>query len=225
LAPTGPAAKLADGTPDLSGVWLGSGGSDADISNPKSLKAGEEVSMLPWAAEVVKHRQSKEDPEANCLPAGIPRGSPYPWRIVQTPTLYFILYEGNIHSYRQIFMNAKHPDDPDPTWYGHSVGHWEGNTLVVDTTNFNDRTNFRGSGENLHVIERFTRVDHGTILYKVTIDDPTTFTKAWTLEYPFLATRGPIYEYACHEGNYAMPDILGGARLAEKAAEGAKEKK
>ena len=104
LAPTGPAGKLADGTPDLSGVWLGGGGSDADISNPRALKPGDQVVMLPWAEEVVKHRLSKEDPEANCLPAGIPRGSPYPWRIVQTPTHYFILFEGNIHSYRQVFI-------------------------------------------------------------------------------------------------------------------------
>src|SRR4051794_27596243 len=82
-APTGPIAKLADGTPDLTGVWLGGGGSDADISNPRNLKAGSKVDMPPWAEEVVKNRQSKEDPEANCLPTGIPRGSPYPWRILQ----------------------------------------------------------------------------------------------------------------------------------------------
>src|SRR5215472_8918504 len=126
--PTGPAAKLADGTLDLSGVWLGSGASDADISDPRSLKPGSQVIMLPWAADLVKKRLSREDPEANCLPAGIPRGSPYPWRIVQTPTHYFMLFEGNIHSYRQIFMNGKHPEDPDPTWYGHSVGRWDGNT-------------------------------------------------------------------------------------------------
>jgi len=139
LPDEGPAPKLADGTPDLSGVWLGSAASMADISDPKTLKPGSQVVMLPWAAEVVKHRQWKEDPEANCLPGGIPRGSPYPWRIVQTPTHYFMLFEGNIHSYRQIFMNGKHPDDPDPTWYGHSIGHWEGNTLVVDTIGFNDK--------------------------------------------------------------------------------------
>ena len=176
LAPDGPAPKFADGTPDLSGVWLGSGGSDADISNPKSLKAGDTVSMLPWAEEIVKHRQSKEDPEANCLPAGIPRGSPYPWRIVQTPTHYFILYEGNIHSFRQIFMNGKHPDDPDPTWYGHSIGHWEGNTLVVDTVGFNDKFWFDYKGhphtEKLHTIERYSRTDLGHMSIEVTIDDP-----------------------------------------------------
>src|SRR6516225_5946595 len=88
--PTGPVPKFADGTPDLSGVWLGSGSNDSDIS--RGLKPGESVSMLPWAAELVKNRQSAQDPEANCLPAGVPRGSPYPWRIMQTPTLYAILF-------------------------------------------------------------------------------------------------------------------------------------
>src|SRR5258708_36306069 len=100
-------------------------------------------------------------------------------------------------------------------WLGDSIGRWEGDTLVVDTTNFTNKTRFRGSGENLHVIERFTRVDANTILYRVTIDDPATFARPWTLEYPFLATEGPIYEYACHEGNYSLTDILGGARKAD----------
>jgi hypothetical protein len=103
-------------------------------------------------------------------------------------------------------------------WLGDSIGRWEGDTLVVDTTNFTNNTRFRGSSENLHVIERFTRADAKTILYKFTIDDPSTFTKPWTAEYPFVATPGPIYEYACHEGNYALTDILGGARKADAEA-------
>jgi hypothetical protein len=112
-------------------------------------------------------------------------------------------------------MNQKHVPPDVRKWLGDSVGHWEDNTLVVDTTNFNPHIRFRGSSENLHVIERFQRVDAGTILYRATIDDPTTFTKQFTLEYPFLSTPGPVYEYACHEGNYAMQDILGGARKME----------
>jgi len=88
---------------------------------------------------------------------------------------------------------------------------------VVDTTNFTDQTAFRRSTENLHVIERFSRADADTILYTVTIDDPTTVTKKWTMEYPFVATAGPIFEYACHEGNYAMRDILNGAWKSEGA--------
>jgi len=108
---------------------------------------------------------------------------------------------------------------------GDSVGHWEGDTLVVDTTNFTEKTQFQGSSENLHVIERFTRLDENTIDYKFTIDDPTTFTKPWTAELPFNANPGPIYEYACHEGNYALADILAGARAEEKKTEAASKQK
>ena len=87
---------------------------------------------------------------------------------------------------------------------GDSRGHWEGNTLVVDTTNFTDRTAFRGSGENLHVVERFTRTDPDTVLYQFTVDDPTTWAKSWSAEVPMTKIDGPIFEYACHEGNYGM---------------------
>jgi len=140
------------------------------------------------------------------------------YQIVQTPGYVMILLE-MVHDARVIRMNATHIDKSIHKWLGDSIGHWEGDTLVVDTTNFNNQTAFRGAGENLHVIERFRRIDQGTILYRVTIDDPSTFTRAWTMEYPFLATKGPIYEYACHEGNYAMPDILGGARKSDGAPE------
>jgi hypothetical protein len=217
LAPTGPAPKLADGTPDLTGVWLGGGAGDADIASPRGLKPGDSVVMLPWAEEVVKNRQSKEDPEANCLPAGIPRGSPYPWRIVQTPTHYFVLYEGNIHSYRQIFMNAKHPDDPDPTWFGHSIGRWEGNTLVVDTVGFNDKFWFDYKGhphtEKLHTIERYTRTDMGHMAIEVTIDDPGTYVKPFTtVGRATLMPGQELLEYICQENNQDLPLLQGPAR-------------
>jgi hypothetical protein len=99
---------------------------------------------------------------------------------------------------------------------GDSRGHWEGNTLVVDTTNFSGEVAFRGSDANLHLTERFTRVSPDVIQYEFTIDDPTAFTRAWTARIPLNKTHGPVYEYACHEGNYAMTDILAGARAAEK---------
>lgn len=137
------------------------------------------------------------------------------YQIVQTPGAIAILVE-MIHDARIIHMNANHAPDNVRQWLGDSVGHWEGDTLVVDTTNFNENVSFRGSSKNLHVVERFTRVDANTLLYKTTIDDPTTFSKSWTLEYPFRATKDSIYEYACHEGNYSMVDILGGARKAER---------
>lgn len=132
------------------------------------------------------------------------------YQIVQTPDAIMILVE-MVHDVRVIRMNGTHASPEIRRWLGDSIGHWEGDTLVVDTTNFTDKTRFRGSAENLHVVERFQRVDQNTILYRVTMDDPTTWTKPWTMEYPFSATAGPIYEYACHEGNYAMDDILGGA--------------
>jgi hypothetical protein len=136
------------------------------------------------------------------------------YQIVQTPETVMILVEMD-HDVRTIRMNSTHVAPSIRKWLGDSIGKWEGDTLVVDTTNFNDKTLFQGSGDKLHVIERFQRVDASTILYKVTIDDPSTFTKQWTMEFPFVATPGPVYEYACHEGNYAMTDILGGARKAD----------
>ena len=139
------------------------------------------------------------------------------YQIVQTPKAVMIMVE-MVHDIRVIRMNGTHLPKDVRLLLGDSIGQWQGDTLVVDTTNFTGQTRFRGSSENLHVIERFRRVDANTILYRATIDDPSTFARQWTLEYPFRATAGPIYEYACHEGNYAMPDILGGARKLESEA-------
>jgi len=136
------------------------------------------------------------------------------YQIVQTPDTVMILVE-MIHDARIVRMNATHDPENIRKWLGDSVGHWEGDTLVVDTINFKDQVVFRGSSKNLHVIERFSRMDANTLLYRATIDDPTTFSKSWTIEYPFRATRDSIYEYACHEGNYSIVDILGGARKEE----------
>jgi hypothetical protein len=104
-------------------------------------------------------------------------------------------------------------------WFGDSRGHWEGETLVVDTTNFTGRTAFRGSSENLHVVERFTRQADDRILYQFTVEDPATWTKSWSAEMPMTKIDGPIFEYACHEGNYGMRNNLSGARAEEKAAQ------
>ncbi|HMD34609.1 MAG TPA: tannase/feruloyl esterase family alpha/beta hydrolase, partial [Vicinamibacterales bacterium] len=103
-------------------------------------------------------------------------------------------------------------------WNGDSIGRWEGDTLVIDTTNFTERTAFQGSSAALHVVERFTRVSADRILYRFTVEDPATWSRPWSAEIPMIATKGPLYEYACHEGNYGMPDILRGARYAEKQA-------
>ena len=132
------------------------------------------------------------------------------YQIVQTPDAVMIMVE-MIHDVRVIRMGGTHKPSDVRNWLGDSIGHWEGDTLVVDTTNFHDQAGIYGSDQNLHTIERFQRVDQNTILYRVTIDDPSVWTKPWTMEYPFTAAKGPIFEYACHEGNYAMGDILGGA--------------
>ena len=136
-------------------------------------------------------------------------------QIVQTPDAVMILTE-MVHDARVVRMNAQHLPKNIRLWLGDSVGHWEGDTLVVDTTNFTDKTSFRGATPDLHVIERFTREGDHALLYRFTIDDPQTWTKPWTGEYSWPEAHGPIYEYACHEGNYAMRDILKGARLREK---------
>ena len=134
------------------------------------------------------------------------------YQIVQTPKAIMILTE-MIHDVRIIHMDGRpHLPSNVRQWLGDTIGHWEGGTLVVETTNFTDHTSYRNSGsdENLKVTERVQRLDLETILYRATLEDPTAFTKPFTIEYPFLAATGPIYEYACHEGNYAMPGILGG---------------
>jgi len=107
-------------------------------------------------------------------------------------------------------------------WMGDPRGHWEGDTLVVDTTNFTDKTSFHGSTANLHLIERFTRVDRDTIVYEFTADDPATWVRPWTAQITLAQIDGPLFEFACHEGNLGIANTLSGARAAEKAAEGAK---
>ncbi len=139
------------------------------------------------------------------------------YQIFQTPEAVVIMVE-EIHDARIIRMNAKHAPQSIRQWLGDSIGHWEGDTLVVETANFNDQTHIRGSSKDLKVTERFTRYDVNNIVYKATLDDPATWTIPWTVELPFVAAKGPIYEYACHEGNYAIEDILGGARKIEAEA-------
>jgi hypothetical protein len=136
------------------------------------------------------------------------------YQIVQTPNAIMILVE-EIHDVRIVHMNAQHQPANVRQWMGDSIGHWDGDALVVETTNFTNQTHFRGASANLKVTERFTRVDAKTILYRATMEDASTWTRPWTVELPFIAQAGPIYEYACHEGNYAIEDILGGARRIE----------
>ena len=209
--------SCSDGTPDLSGVWQG-GGSIADITD--NLVPGETIQLLPEARKILDARQSKDDPEANCLPTGVPRIAPYPWRIVQTPadrkpTHIFFLFEANIHSYRQIFMDGrKHPADPNPTWYGDSIGRWEGDTLVVDTVGYNDKFwfDFRGHPhtERLHTIERYTRRNYGTLVNDVTIEDPGAYARPFKVTFTAVLQPGDeLIEYICNENNQDVSHLQG----------------
>jgi hypothetical protein len=205
--------RTADGKVDFSGIWSPDRKFIYDIND--ALKKGETLPIQPWALKLTVERPSKEDPEALCLPAGVPRQAPYPWRILQTPTHVFFLFEGNIHSYRQIFMDGrKHPDDPDPTWYGHSIGKWEGDTLVIDTVGFNDRFWFDFAGhphtEKLHTVERYRRPDFNRLEYEVTIDDPGAYTKPFTLygQHTYQADT-ELIEYICNENNQDVEHIVG----------------
>jgi hypothetical protein len=145
-------------------------------------------------------------------------------QIVQTPDSIMILTE-MVHDARIVRMNAQHLPKNIRRWLGDSVGRWEGDTLVIDTTNFTDKTRFRGSTENLHVVERLTRMSDKALLYRFTVEDPNTWDKPWTGEMTWPATTQPIYEYACHEGNYALGDVLRGARHQEAEEAAAKAKK
>jgi hypothetical protein len=143
-------------------------------------------------------------------------------QIVQTPDYVMILIE-MVHDARIIRLKGGHMPPNVRRWMGDSVGRFEGDTLVVETTNFTNKTRFRGSSENMKVIERFRRTAAGTILYNFTVVDPDTWATPWTGEYPWVRSDDLIYEYACHEGNYAMGDIMRGARLLESEEAAAKQ--
>jgi hypothetical protein len=140
-------------------------------------------------------------------------------QIVQAPGSVAMLHETNHHT-RVIPTDGRPHISPNiRQWQGDSVGRWEGNTLVVDTTNFTSVTaNFRGSSDKLHLVERFTRASADTLIYQFTVEDPTTWARPWTVEIPMTMTKGLIYEWACHEGNTMISNILRGARVAEEEA-------
>ena len=138
-------------------------------------------------------------------------------QLFQTPDHVVVLNE-MVHDSRIIPLDGRPRPDIE-SWTGESRGHWEGDTLVVETTDFSDRHSYRGSTSDRRLFERFTRIDADTLLYEFTIDDPGTWTAPWTAQIPMRWNALPLFEYACHEGNYAMPNILGGARLEERHPE------
>ncbi|MGB6946266.1 MAG: hypothetical protein WBE37_27965 [Bryobacteraceae bacterium] len=187
LQAQGQVARLADGHPDLSGngVWLPR--HVADLAS--NLSSGSEISLQASAKlKFQKNRaMPRNDLDRRCLPPGVPRIMlmARPFEIVQTPTRILFMYEGGAHVWRQVWMDGRaQPEDPNPDWLGHSIGHWAGDTLVVDSVGFNDRTWLDDAGhphtEQLRVIEKFTRTDPQTMKYDVTIDDPGAYNHSWT---------------------------------------------
>jgi hypothetical protein len=154
----------------------------------------------------------------NSGPPMIPGGYNQNVQIVQTKD-HVVIFNEMVHSARVVPLDAR-PIGNIGGWVGTSRGHWEGDTLVVETRNFTHETALRGSGPNLHLTERFTRVASGTLLYEFTVDDPTTWTKKWTAQIPMQWTDDRIFEYACHEANYGMTNLLKGARQLEKESAG-----
>jgi hypothetical protein len=192
-----PTPKAADGKPDLSGVWESAPEYFYNLAN--DLKPNE-VLMQPWAQALQAEREGKlhqDDPLSRCLPPGVPRidmstpDAPHPFKIVETPALVVLLYETSSNStFRQVFLDGRPlPKDPQPTWLGYSIGHWEGGTLVVDTIGFNglswtDTAKGHPQTESAHVTERFTRRDFGHLEIDVTIDDPKAYLKPWSAKVP-----------------------------------------
>jgi hypothetical protein len=192
---------------------------------PLTAEAQKRLSAL---AEARKMRGPADHPEdrnlwERCITRGVPTvmlPQPYNnnYQIVQTEHYVLILAE-MIHDARIIPLDGRpHPPAHLRFWLGDSVGRWEGDTLVVETTNFTDKTSYRGSGENLRLVERFQRTAADLLLYQVTVHDPTTFTRPWTIELPARQSDGEIYEYACHEANYGLEGILKGHRAQERKA-------
>jgi len=155
----------------------------------------------------------------NSGPPMTPTGYNNNFQLIQIPG-YVLIFNEQIHDARVIPMDGRpHLPQNIRQWMGDSRGRWDGNTLVVDTTNFTSKTTFRGSGENMHLVERFTRTGPDTLLYQFTVEDPQSFTKPWTAEIPMTRSQDLIYEYACHEGNYSMFTTLSSARALEKSLE------
>ncbi|MEO8052011.1 MAG: hypothetical protein ABI833_16465 [Acidobacteriota bacterium] len=208
-----PAPRTADGKPDLSGVWR--------IHKSYLLNAAPDLKpddFQPWAAAI--YRRSAENfrndtDGINCLPPG-PKTSLSvgpPVKIVQTPGLLVLLYEYQT-LFRQVFTDGRElPNDPNPTWMGYSIGHWEGDTLVVTTSGYNDRTSLdlggRPHSEALRVTERFRRRDAGHMDLQVTLEDPKAYTKAWTLPVDLdLMPDGELIEFVCENQN-SKPHLVG----------------
>ena len=213
--PAAPAPRGADGKPDLSGIW-----EPASLKFLASLDSdGIQIPFRPGSLNLFMQRQAskgKDDPDANCTFPGVPRINvvPDPFKILQSPGLTIILYEA-FTTFRQIFTDGRElPEHPNPTWLGYSVGKWDGDTLVVESTGFNDRTWLDNAGhphsESLHVTERFRRLSVGRMQIDVTINDPGAYMRPWKVTEDFRLVPGTeLLEFVCSENNRDREHLVG----------------
>jgi len=204
--PSGPVPRTREGKPDLSGVWYAQRTVDPGKPSP-----------LPWADVLQRERaanNSKDSPGAHCLPRGLTNaGALFPYKLVQTPALLVMIFEDDTPSHRQVFLDGRgHPRDPNPNWMGHSIGHWEGDDLVVDTVGFNDQSWLDNIGhphtEMLHITERLHRADLGHLEIEFTIEDPGAYSKPWVIKrVADLDTNDEVGEYVCIDRD--APHLVG----------------
>lgn len=232
--PARPVPRFDDGRinlgpgPGETGMWTPSGLVEL-AANPNATNglnsleenlSVDEVPFKPWARSLYDYRQAnfeKDEPHTRCNPSGGPRQfmTPYGNEFVQMPELNLIMITdtGGPHSYRMVYMGGEHPERLESSFYGHSVGHWEGDTLVVDTIGFNEKFWYNREGmphtKELHTIERFTRQDYDTMRYEVTIDDPGVYTEPWTGAFLETWTDVESWEYVCQDNNLSPEGMVG----------------
>jgi hypothetical protein len=213
-----PVPLLADGKPDLTGPW-----SSKDNSFLRDIAAGmppDQVPFQPWARALFDQRKdgshSREDPDASCLPQGVPKidAVAYPWKMIRTAGSIVVIYEA-FNLWRQIFTDGRElVADPNPTWQGYSTGRWDRETLVVETKGFNGKAWLdqlgRPTTEALRVTERFRRKDVGHMEIQITIDDAKAYTRPWTVtEQVYLQPDADLMEFICNENNRDLPHLPG----------------
>jgi hypothetical protein len=229
--PAAPTPRFEDGTPILGstatsiGFWdRGSGSMVGGASYPPAAS----IPFKPWAKALYDYRQetlAKDDPHVRCAPPGGPRqfAVPFGLQIVQAPHMQriYFLSGGSTRPWREIFMDGRsHPDYLNPTYFGHSIGHWEGDTLVIDTVGFNERFWLHRDGfphtESLHLIERISRPSHGVLHYEVTIDDPQAYTASWSTSWDKLwSDEEELIEYFCQDNNIDQHHMMGNESNAQ----------
>jgi hypothetical protein len=211
----GAVPRLADGKPDLSGPWE----PNAIRENVSLAATGVQIPFRPEAKAIYDQRLGtlgKDDPEARCLPPGVPRltTTPYPFRFLQVPGLIVIIYEGGSQTFRQIFVDGrKHSKFAEDLWNGESVGHWEDDTLVVETVGFNEKTWIDAAGvphsKDMKVTERIRRLDAENMEIVSTVDDPKMYTKPWSFTTYPKRLDGEILEYICNENEADVQHLVG----------------